>query len=80
MTPYEVIYGPKRLLVASYIPGTSKVHVVDRMIHTREEIIHILKDNLFTPQNRMKQQVDQHIFEHYFNEWDQEFLRVYPYK
>jgi hypothetical protein len=54
------------LSMASYVPGTSKVHAVDRMLHTREAIIHILKDNLVMAQNQMKQQVDQHRSKHFF--------------
>jgi hypothetical protein len=60
MTPYEVVYGQKPLSVTSYLPGTSKVQAVDHTLHTREAILHILKDNLVMAQNRMKQQVDQH--------------------
>jgi hypothetical protein len=60
MTPYEVVYGQKPLSVTSYLLGTSKVHVVDNTLHTREAILHTLKDNLVMAQNRMKQQVDQH--------------------
>jgi len=74
MTPYEVVYGQNHPLMTSYIPGTSKVHDVYRMLHTREAIIYILKDNLVMEQNWMKQQVDQHIFERYYNEGDQVFL------
>jgi len=44
--------------VASYVLGTSKVHVVDRIIHNKEAIIHILKDNFFMEQNQIKQQSD----------------------
>jgi hypothetical protein len=68
MTPYEAIYGPKPLLVASYVQGTSKVLAIDRTLHTREAIIYILKDNLVMAQNRMKQHIDQHRFEHSFPE------------
>jgi hypothetical protein len=46
MTPYEVVYGQKPLSVASYVPSNSKVHAVDRTLHTRETIIRTLKDNL----------------------------------
>ena len=60
MTPYEVVYGQKPLLVASYVPRTSKVDVVDRTLHTKEANICTLKENLVMAQNRMKQQVDQH--------------------
>jgi hypothetical protein len=55
MTSYE-LYVTKPSLVASYVPITSKVHVIDRMLHNREAIIHILNNNLVMAQNQMKQQ------------------------
>jgi len=67
MITYEVVYGQNILSATSYVLRTSKVHAVDRMIHTREAIIHILKDNLFIELNRMKQQDDEHRYERYFN-------------
>jgi hypothetical protein len=51
VTPYEVVYDEKPLLVVSYVLGTSKVDLVDRKLHTREFVIHILKDNLIMAQN-----------------------------
>lgn len=70
MTPYEIVYGQKPLLVASYLLGTSKVHEVDRTLHIGEAILCTLKDNLVMAQNRMKQQVDQHLSECSFIEGD----------
>jgi hypothetical protein len=80
MTPYEAVYGQNPLLVASYVPGTSKVHAVDTTLHTRKTIICILKDNLFMVQNRMKQGADQHRSKCSFHEGDQVLLRLQPYK
>jgi hypothetical protein len=51
MTPYESIYGPNPFLVLSYVLVTSKVHVVDKMIYTREVVIHILGENFVMVQN-----------------------------
>jgi len=70
----------KPLSVVSYAPGTSKVHVIDRTLHTKEAIICILKDNLVMVQNQIKKQVDQHRFELSFVEGDQVFLHIQPYK
>lgn len=39
-----------------------------------------LRENLHQAQNHMKQQVDQHRSEHQFQEGDQVFLRLKPYK
>jgi len=55
MTSYESIYGQNALSMASYVLGTSKIYVVDRVIHTREASICILKYNLGMVQNQMKQ-------------------------
>lgn len=74
MTPYKSIYGQKPLSMDSYLPSTSKVHKVDRNIHTIESILYTLKENLVMAQNRMKQQVDQHCSEHSFVEGDQTFF------
>jgi hypothetical protein len=73
MTPYE-LFMEKTLVSGSYVLGTSKVHAIDRTLHTKEAIIYILKDNLVMAQNQMKQQVDQHRSECSFNEGDQVFL------
>ena len=39
-----------------------------------------VRENLHQAQNRMKQQVDQHRSERHFQEGDQVFLRLQPYK
>jgi hypothetical protein len=39
-----------------------------------------LKDNLHMAQNHMKQQADQHHLERVFQEGDQVFLQLQPYK
>jgi hypothetical protein len=39
-----------------------------------------LKDNLHMAQNCMKKKVDQHCSERFFQEGDQVFLRLQPYK
>jgi hypothetical protein len=70
MTPCESIYGQNPLLVQSYVPRTSKVHGIDKTLHTRKNIICILMENLFMAQNQMKQQDTQHRYECSFNERD----------
>jgi hypothetical protein len=45
------VYAQNPLSVASYAPSTSKVRVVDIMLHTKESIIHALKDNLVMVKN-----------------------------
>jgi hypothetical protein len=74
MTPFEAAYGQKPPLVLSYLPGTSKVQVVDQTLTVREDILRTLKENLVMAQNRMKQQADQGRSERQFVEGDQVFL------
>jgi hypothetical protein len=70
MTPYEAVYGQKPPSVLSYLPGASKVHVVDLTLTTQEDILHTLKENLVMAQNHMKKQADQGLSEHQFVEGD----------
>ena len=60
MTPYEAVYGQQLPSITSYLPGTSKVQVVETLLHNHQLTLATLKANLAMAQNRMKQQVDQH--------------------
>jgi hypothetical protein len=80
MTPFEAVYGQKPPFVLSYMPGVSKVQVVDQKLIVREAILHTLKDNLVMAQNHMKQHADQGHSECQFVEGDQVFLQLQPYK
>jgi hypothetical protein len=46
MTPFEAVYGQKPPSVLSYLPGVSKVQVVEQTLTVREAILHTLKENL----------------------------------
>jgi hypothetical protein len=80
MTPFEGVYGHKPPSVISYLPGVSKVHTVDQTLTFREVILRTLKENLVMAQNHMKQQADQSRSECQFEEGDQMFLHLQPYK
>jgi hypothetical protein len=80
MTPFEVVYGQKPPSVLSYLPGASKVQVVDLTLTAREAILRTLKENLVMAHNRMKQQADQGRSKRQFAEGDHVFLRLQPYK
>ena len=45
-TPFEALFGipPPKLL--DYIPSTTKVEAVDRQLHSRQELIAVLRHNL----------------------------------
>jgi hypothetical protein len=70
MSSYDVVYGPKPPSVASYLPCTFNVQLLDRTLNTRVAILHTLKDNLALAQNRMKQWDDQHCSECSFAKGD----------
>ena len=66
MTPYEAMYGWKPLSMISYIPSTSRVQVLDDALDTKNNILHILKDNMILSQNKMNQHVYKHPSKHSF--------------
>jgi hypothetical protein len=53
---------------------------MEEHIGNQQEVLKLLKDNLFMEQNRMKQRVDQHGSEREFEVGDWVFLRLQPYK
>lgn len=55
MTPYEVVYGQRFPSIVYYLSGTSKVHIVDSLLHNHEATISTLKDKLAITQTCMKQ-------------------------
>ena len=48
------------------------------VLQNRDQILHILQDNLHMERNRMKQQANQHRYEHTFQVIDIVFLHLYP--
>jgi hypothetical protein len=46
MNPFEAVYGQKPPSVLSYLPGVSKVQVVDQTLTVQEAILRTLKKNL----------------------------------
>ena len=80
MTPYEAMYGWKPLSMISYIPSTWGVHILDDALHTKNNILHILKDNMILSQNKMNQHVDKHRSKHSFEVGDYVFIQLQPYK
>ena len=53
-TPYEVVYGQPPPIHLPYLPGESKVQLVDRSLAKIEEMLKVLKFHLQRTQNRMK--------------------------
>jgi hypothetical protein len=80
MIPYEAVYGQRPPTITSYLPSRSKVQSIDTMLKGCTTTLSALKDNLHMAQNRMKQHVDQRCSERVFQEGNQVFLRLQPYK
>jgi hypothetical protein len=80
MSPFMALYGYHPPSITSPLRGKAKVQVVEDHIEHQQEVLKLLKDNLVTTQNRMKQQVDQHHNEREFEVGDWVFLRLQPYK
>jgi hypothetical protein len=58
MTPYEAVYGVPPLRLLSYVPGTTRVEVVDEVLRNREQILQLLQHNIKQAQQRMKKYAD----------------------
>ena len=80
MTPFEALYGFQSPKLLDYIPGITKAVVVDEYLLNRQQVLNLLRSNLIVAQDRMKLQVDKHRQERYFEEGDQFFLRLQPFK
>jgi hypothetical protein len=80
MTPYEVVYGQHPPKITIYLIGTSHVQYIDTILQGRTATLAALKDNLHMAQNCMKKHEDLHHSERVFQEGDQVFLRLQPYK
>eukprot|EP00253_Pinus_taeda_P007842 PITA_07842 len=80
MTPYEAVYGQLLPSPTLYLKGCSKFQAVDQLLQQHATMLAHLQENLHQAQNRMKQQVDQQRSERQFQEGDQVFLWLQPYK
>ena len=74
------LYGYQPPSITSPLKGHSKVQEVKDHLQHQQEVLQILKENLVTSQNMMKQQAYQHRSERSFEEGDRVFLRLQPYK
>ena len=75
-SPYKAVYGVVPPTLLSYIPGTTKVQAVDEELKNRAKALQALNDNLQKAQARMKQQVDKHLYERYFDVDDWVYLKL----
>ena len=80
MTPYEAQYGFSPPRLPDYVPGTTQVTIVDSILHSRQQILTLLKQNLVDAQTRMKRQSDLHKTQRVVKAGDWVYLRLQPYK
>lgn len=73
MTPFQALYVYPS-------PGVSSNHPVDQTLHTRDQILKVLKENLEVARNRMKMQADKHRSERKFKDRDWVYLCLRPDK
>ena len=76
MTPYEAFYGHVPPVLLPYTPNNSPVQEVDMVLQNRDQILHILQDNIHMERTHMKQQANQHLSGHTFQVGDMVFLRL----
>ncbi|GMI64808.1 hypothetical protein HRI_000150100 [Hibiscus trionum] len=78
MTPFEALYGypPNELTWTK----DSRVASVQELMHNREEINKILKDNLLKAQERMKYYADKKRTDMEFQVGDWVYLKLQPYQ
>ena len=58
MTPYEAVYGQAPPVLLPYTPSSFPVQAIDTVLRNRDEVLHILHENIHMERNRMKQQDD----------------------
>jgi hypothetical protein len=80
MTPFQDLYGYEPPKWKEFALIDTNVQAVKNQLEEDQKIIKILKENLATAQNRMKQLADQHRSEREFQESDWVFVRLQPYK
>jgi len=78
--PFQALYEipPPRLI--SYIPGTTANAEVDHRLRSREEVLSLLKENLWNAQEWMKLYADRKRSERVFQVGDWVFLKLQPYR
>ena len=80
MIPYEAQYGFSPLRLVDYVPGTTQVTAVDLILHSRQHILTLLKQNFGDAQAKMERQSDLHRIERVFKVGDWVYLRLQLYK
>lgn len=80
LTPFEILYGQPPPIHLPYLPGESKVIMVDRTLRKREEMITLLKYHLQRAQHRMTQLANKKRSDREFTLGDWVYLKLQPYR
>jgi len=79
-TSYEIVFGQPPPIYLPYIPGKSKVNLVNRSLTKREELLKILKFHLRRAQHKMKQNADKHRADKNYSIGDLVYVKLHPYR
>ena len=79
LTPFEALYGFLPPKLQAYIPGTTRVDVLDSLLSQRQEVLATPKDHLLAAKERMKLCADKHRVARSFQLGDWVYLRLQPY-
>jgi hypothetical protein len=79
-SPFQALYGYEPPKWKEFALINTKVQAIRNKLEEEHKIIQILKENLATTHNGMKQLTNQHRSEREFEEGDWVFVRFQPYK
>ncbi|OIT33078.1 hypothetical protein A4A49_64184, partial [Nicotiana attenuata] len=80
MTPFQALYGREPPTIARYILGSTASELVESYLLQRDEVLLILKNNLFKAQNRMKTLADKSRSDISFEAGDWVYVKLKPYR
>ncbi|KAL5555887.1 hypothetical protein UlMin_038123 [Ulmus minor] len=80
MTTFKIVYGRDPPTLIRFQEDISVVEDVNVQLRLRNQCLDLLKENLEKSQNRMKQYADSHRRELQFQQGDQVWLKLRPYR
>ena len=60
MSPFEVLFGYKPLVIPAYIQGSTSIQALDATLTERDALLRSLSNHLQHAQHRMSQQANAH--------------------
>jgi len=79
-SPYEIVYGQALPVHLPYLPGESKIALVDKSLQKREEMLKLLKFHMKRAQDRMKQLADRGRSDRSFHIGDLVYVKLHAYR